>query len=182
MRRTILMLGAVLVASAVARAQDASSHTAADSTLIANERALYEAIASNDKAGFKALVLPEGLWATASGFVPIGQLADHLTSFQLPKWVARTSTSCGRTTTLQWSATSELGEARSITGRSRSRRWRRRCGRSTTASGSPSTTRRRISPSSTSEGWPTLASATRPIAWSGDCGRHHAREAPPSSA
>src|SRR6186997_2176136 len=86
MRRTILILGAVLMAVGVTRAQESSRQTAMASTLLANERALYEAIANNDKPAFRALVLPEGMWTTASGFIPMGQLADHLTSFQLPKW------------------------------------------------------------------------------------------------
>jgi len=86
MRRTILMLGAVLMTVCVTRAQESSRQTAMASTLLANERALYEAVANNDKPAFRALVLPEGMWTTASGFIPMGQLADHLTSFQLPKW------------------------------------------------------------------------------------------------
>ena len=75
-----------MLTAAATRAQERSSQTTTAPTLIANERALYEAIASGDKAGFQALVLPEGLWTTASGFVPMGQLADHLASFALPKW------------------------------------------------------------------------------------------------
>ena len=86
MTRTILILGIALLTAAATGAQDTSSRTSAEPGLIANERALYEAIASNDKVGFQALVLPEGLWTTAAGFIPIGQLADHLASFRLPKW------------------------------------------------------------------------------------------------
>ena len=55
-------------------------------TLTANERALHAAVANGDKASFQSLVLPEGVWATGQGFVPMGLLANGLDNFRLTNW------------------------------------------------------------------------------------------------
>ena len=39
-------------------------------TLIANERALQDAVAKADKASFRSLVVPGGVWTTKQGFIP----------------------------------------------------------------------------------------------------------------
>jgi hypothetical protein len=60
-----------------------------DQQLIANERALQDAIGKADKAAFRSLVLIlDGLWTTptTNGFVPAKLLADGLEHFQLTKW------------------------------------------------------------------------------------------------
>jgi len=54
--------------------------------LIRNERALYDAITTRDKAAYQALVAPEGTWTTPAERVPMGTLADRLGAFELPKW------------------------------------------------------------------------------------------------
>ena len=75
--------GMVAVASALA---GAASKQASETTLIANERALYEAVAKGDAEKFRSLVLSEGWWTTPSGWVPMGPLAGGLGAFELPKW------------------------------------------------------------------------------------------------
>lgn len=50
------------------------------------ERSLYEAVAKGDKASFQSLVVPEGFWTTASGFVAVRLLAGGLEQFKLPQW------------------------------------------------------------------------------------------------
>ena len=57
-----------------------------DETLIANERALLSAVAKADKAAFLSLVIPEGAWTTAQGFVPMNLLVNGLEAFHLSKW------------------------------------------------------------------------------------------------
>ena len=57
-----------------------------DEALVANERALQNAIAKADKAAFQSLALAEGVWATKIGFIPMKLLADGLDDFQLTKW------------------------------------------------------------------------------------------------
>ena len=112
MRRMSAVLAAILLALAVAEAQEktiAKPDDAAEKTLIAkvrgvieaqnkketeeilkmliaNERALHGAVARGDKASFQSLVLPEGVWTTRQGFVPMRLLADGLGDFKLTKW------------------------------------------------------------------------------------------------
>jgi len=77
------VLGAMtVVASTLA---GTASKQASETTLIANERALYEALAKGDAERFRTLTLPAGFWATPSGFVPMGPLAGGLRAFELPK-------------------------------------------------------------------------------------------------
>jgi hypothetical protein len=54
--------------------------------VIQSEHALYDAIAKGNQEAFQALTLPEGVWTTPSGFVPLGPLAAGLSAFELPKW------------------------------------------------------------------------------------------------
>lgn len=82
-------LGAIVLAIAVTNAQEKTPGKLDDATqqlLVANERSLYETVRRGDKASFQSLVLPEGNWTTASGFVPLGLLADGLEHVQLPNW------------------------------------------------------------------------------------------------
>jgi len=44
--------------------------------LIANERALYSAVAKADRTSFQSLVVPEGVWTTKPGFIPMRLLVD----------------------------------------------------------------------------------------------------------
>ncbi len=55
--------------------------------LIANERALQDAVAKADKSSFVSLVLlSDGFWTTREGFVLMKDLAEGLTYFKLTKW------------------------------------------------------------------------------------------------
>jgi len=89
MKRTLVTLGLAALALTAIRAQNtpaAKLDADAEKTVIANERALYDAVAKNDKAAFQSLILPEGIWATLTGFVPIGALANGLGEFEVPTW------------------------------------------------------------------------------------------------
>lgn len=88
MTKTLGMLSAILLALAVTDAQEKpGAKPKEDAMLIANERALLDAVAKADKASFLALVLlPEGVWTTTHGFVPMNLLVDGLDSFKLTKW------------------------------------------------------------------------------------------------
>jgi len=85
MRTAIGAIAAVtLVAGTLA---GAAAKQASEATLIANERALYEALAKGDAERFRTLTLPAGFWATPSGFVPIDRLvAGGLSVFELPRY------------------------------------------------------------------------------------------------
>jgi hypothetical protein len=89
MRTIVGILGAFVLALAATQAQENTAGKLDDATqklLISNEHSLYEAVANADKASFQSLVVPEGVWTTTSGFVPLGLLANGLEHFQLPKW------------------------------------------------------------------------------------------------
>jgi Domain of unknown function (DUF4440) len=89
MNRIIGVISAMLLALAVTEAQQktfATPNDTTEKTLVANERALYDAVAKADKASFQSLVLPEGVWTTKPGFVPMKLLVDGLDGFQVTKW------------------------------------------------------------------------------------------------
>jgi hypothetical protein len=89
MRKIIGILPAILLALAITGTQDKTAAKPNDTTekmLIANERALHEAVAKADKASFLSLVLPEGTWTTRQGFVPMKLLVNALEQFELTKW------------------------------------------------------------------------------------------------
>jgi hypothetical protein len=89
MNRIIGTLSAMLLALAVTKAQQNTAATPNDTTqemLVANERALYDAVARADRLTFESLVLPDGVWTTPLGFTPMNLLADALGNFHIPKW------------------------------------------------------------------------------------------------
>lgn len=84
-----ILFAIVFLALAATYAQEktgARLNDASDDALVANERALQNAVAKADKAAFQSLVLAEGVWATKIGFIPMNLLADGLEDFQLAKW------------------------------------------------------------------------------------------------
>jgi hypothetical protein len=86
MTKFLGVIGMILLGLAVASGQERTpkSDDATEKVLLDNERALYDAVAKRDKAAFQALVLPEGTWASPTGFVPVRLLVDSLDVFQLP--------------------------------------------------------------------------------------------------
>ena len=89
MRKIIGVTSAILLALAVIEAQEKTAvkpTNATDKMLIANEHALLEAVAKADKGTFQSLVLPEGVWTTKTGFIPLKLLVDGLGDFQVTKW------------------------------------------------------------------------------------------------
>jgi hypothetical protein len=90
MTKALGILTAALLAVSVAHArQTAASQPAdtTDATLIANERALLDAVAKADKASFSSLFLTtDGVWTTKTGFVPAGLLVNGLDAFKVTKW------------------------------------------------------------------------------------------------
>ena len=85
MMKSVGILPAILL---VLAATDQPQQTAAkppdaiQETLAANERALHAAVATADKAAFSSLVLPEGVWASHEGFVPLNLLVNGLEALQ----------------------------------------------------------------------------------------------------
>ena len=88
MTMSIAAISAVLLVCTLTAGQDpaALSRDTTEATLIANERALQTALATHDKSAFGALVVPDGVWTTQSGFVPMKLLVNGLDSFQLASW------------------------------------------------------------------------------------------------
>jgi hypothetical protein len=86
MRKVMGLVAAVALALAVARAQEIPGPKPEDKLLIANERALLDAVAKADKVSYQSLTLPEGTWTMKSGFVPMKLLADGLDGLKLTKW------------------------------------------------------------------------------------------------
>ncbi len=91
MTRITLVLLTMLLALTVAEAQNQpaaiAKSEAAEKALIAQERAVHEAVTKADKASFLSLVLiPEAVWTTSGGFVPMNLLADALEQFKVSKW------------------------------------------------------------------------------------------------
>ena len=85
MKKFVGVVLTILLGLAVASGQERTPKSdATEKVLLDNERALYEVVAKRDKAAFQALVLPEGTWASPTGFVPVRLLADTLDVFQLP--------------------------------------------------------------------------------------------------
>lgn len=78
-------IGVIATVTLVARTlAGATSQQASETELIAQERALYDALAKHDADRFRTLTLPAGFWATPSGFVPMDRLAGGLSPFELP--------------------------------------------------------------------------------------------------
>jgi hypothetical protein len=86
MRKIVGTLGAIALVVAVSHAQERPGTKPDDNLLIANERALLDAVAKADKASYQALISPEGVWTMKSGFVPMKLLADGLDGFKVTKW------------------------------------------------------------------------------------------------
>jgi hypothetical protein len=89
MKHVVAIVATLVVTLAAVAAQDKPAgqpKDANDQILIANERALYEAVAGGNKAAFLALAASEGVWTTRHGFVPMNLLADGLGGFKLSKW------------------------------------------------------------------------------------------------
>jgi hypothetical protein len=89
MRKIFGVISAIVLALAVTAAQDKSAPQPADAAekiLIANEHALLESVVKADKASFLSLTLPEGIWTTRQGFVPMKLLVDGLHAFHVSTW------------------------------------------------------------------------------------------------
>jgi hypothetical protein len=80
----ILLVVGMTPAAQVRTAAQPSDMT--EKMLIANERTLHDAVAKADKASFLSLVLPDGVWTTKQGFVPMERLVNGLEQFELTKW------------------------------------------------------------------------------------------------
>jgi Domain of unknown function (DUF4440) len=86
MRKMIGILVGIVLSLAVTEAQEKPAAQPNDQMLIGNERALYEAVAKADEASFVSLVLPDGVWTTKEGWVPMKLLVGALQQFKLSKW------------------------------------------------------------------------------------------------
>jgi Domain of unknown function (DUF4440) len=86
MNKIVGTLTAATLVLAVTHAQEKPGAKPDEKLLIANERALLDAVAKADKASYQSLILPEGVWTMKSGFVPMKLLADGLDGFKVTKW------------------------------------------------------------------------------------------------
>jgi hypothetical protein len=88
MSKGLWVLPVILLGLAIANAQEnrPKAASAMDEMLVANERALHNAVAKADTAAFLSLVVPEGAWTTSQGFVPMNLLVNGLGAFHLNKW------------------------------------------------------------------------------------------------
>jgi hypothetical protein len=90
MKTALTAFAAILFMVGVARAQDSAAakpDEAVARLLIANERALLDAVGKADRSAFESLVLlSDGFWTTKNGFVLMRQLAEGLEVFKLTKW------------------------------------------------------------------------------------------------
>ena len=89
MLKTVAILPAMLLALAMTEQPQQTPAKPPDATqeaLLANERALLAAVAKADRVAFSALVLPEGIWANSTGFIPMNLLVNGLDGFQITKW------------------------------------------------------------------------------------------------
>jgi hypothetical protein len=78
---------AKLRAAIEAQNKTAAKPDETEKMLIANERALQDAVAKADKAAYLSLaLLTEGYWTTKEGFVLMRDLADALHYFNITKW------------------------------------------------------------------------------------------------
>ena len=88
MMKTAAIVTAILLTLAATdqpQKSPAESRDVGDGTLLANERALSAAVANADRAAFTSLVLPEGVWGTSEGFIPLNLLENGLDGFHVPK-------------------------------------------------------------------------------------------------
>jgi len=89
MTKISVAVSAILLSLAITDAQEKTSVKASNATeqmLIANEHALLDAVAKADKGSFLSLTLPDGVWTTKQGFVPMKLIADGLDAYHLTKW------------------------------------------------------------------------------------------------
>jgi hypothetical protein len=89
MTKISVVVSAILLSLAAANVQEETSVQSPNGTeqkLIANEHALFEAVAKADKGSFLSLTHPEGVWTTKQGFVPMKMLVDGLSAYHLTKW------------------------------------------------------------------------------------------------
>src|SRR5262245_23549208 len=90
MKTSLTALAAMLLTVGLARAQDsgaAKPDEAAAKLLIANERALLDAVGKADRPAFESLVLlSDGFWVMNNGFLLVRQFAGSLDVFKLTKW------------------------------------------------------------------------------------------------
>ena len=89
MRQIAIVLAVIAVSIAAVQGQDQKAGAAAaeiDKALVAQEQALYQAVAKQDKAAFQSLTVADGTWTTSSGFVPMQLLANDLSVFSLSQF------------------------------------------------------------------------------------------------
>src|SRR4026207_1022327 len=89
MLKTVGILPAMLLVLAMTEQPQQTSAKPPDTsqeTLLANELALLAAGAKAGRVAISSLVLPEGVWANSTGFIPMNLLVNGLDGFQITKW------------------------------------------------------------------------------------------------
>jgi hypothetical protein len=57
-----------------------------EQAIVAQEQALYQAVAKQDTTSFQSLTIADGTWTTNSGFVPMQLLANDLGAFRISRF------------------------------------------------------------------------------------------------
>jgi hypothetical protein len=88
MRQIACAFAVIVLSFSGVYGQDKTAGTATgelEKAILAQEQALYDAVAKQDKASFQSLAVGDGTWTTSSGFVPMGLLVGDLGVFRISK-------------------------------------------------------------------------------------------------
>lgn len=89
MRQIAGVFAVIVLSGSAVYGQDQTAGTAMgeiEKAIVAQEQALYQAVAKQDKASFQSLTVADGNWTTSSGFVPMRLLVDNLGAFRISKF------------------------------------------------------------------------------------------------
>ena len=89
MRQIACVFAVIVLSFSAVYGQEKTPGTALgelEKAIVAQEQALYEAVAKQDKASFQSLTVADGTWTISSGFVPMRLLVGDLAAFRISKF------------------------------------------------------------------------------------------------
>lgn len=89
MRNVAGLLAAVVLSFAAVYGQEKTAAMPMgeiEKVIVAQEEALYQAVAKQDRPSFQSLTIADGTWTTSSGFVPMHLLVDNLGAFRVSRF------------------------------------------------------------------------------------------------
>ena len=89
MRQVPCAFAVIVLSLSGAYGQDKTAGTAMgeiEKAILAQEQALYEAVAKQDTASFQSLTVGDGAWTNSSGFIEMRLLAGDLSVFHISKF------------------------------------------------------------------------------------------------